>query len=160
MGLSAWGIQSGPFAACWAHFVLKILHLFTLMPQSPFPLFPRKMRKWNSPNLSEAHGFECLGHSNWTICSLLSPFCSEHFPTFHFYAPEPISFIPQENEKMEFSQHKWGTWVWVPGPLGHSNWTICSLLSPFCSENFPTFHFYAPEPISFIPQENKKMEFS
>ena len=31
-----------------------------------------KMGKWNSPNLSETQGFECLGNSNWTICSLLS----------------------------------------------------------------------------------------
>ena len=26
------------------------------------------MGKWNSPNLSETQGFECLGNSNWTIC--------------------------------------------------------------------------------------------
>ena len=30
------------------------------------------MGKWNSSNLSETQGFEYLGHSNWTICSLLS----------------------------------------------------------------------------------------
>ena len=28
-----------------------------------------KMGKWNSPNLSKTQGFECLGYSNWTICS-------------------------------------------------------------------------------------------
>ena len=27
-GFSAWGIQTGPFAACWAPFVLKIVQLF------------------------------------------------------------------------------------------------------------------------------------
>ena len=29
------------------------------------------MGKWISPNLSQAEDFECLGHSNWTICSHL-----------------------------------------------------------------------------------------
>ena len=29
------------------------------------------MGKWISPNLSQAEDFECLEHSNWTICSHL-----------------------------------------------------------------------------------------
>ena len=40
-----------------------------------------KMGKQNSPNLSETQGFECLGHSNWTIFRLLSQFCFLKFPT-------------------------------------------------------------------------------
>ena len=75
------------------------------------PYYPRKMRKWNSPNQSDAVGIRCLGHSNWTLCSPLSQFCSGSFPFFHFYAPEPISFIPQENEKMEFFQTNTGVLV-------------------------------------------------
>ena len=35
----------------------------------------------NSPNPSETLGFQCLGHSNLTICSLLSQFCSPIFQT-------------------------------------------------------------------------------
>ena len=33
-------------------------------------------------NIGDCGGFQCLGHSNWTHCSPLSPFCSENFPTF------------------------------------------------------------------------------
>ena len=61
-GFIAWGIQTGPFAACWANFVLKFFQLFTFIL-----------------------GAQCLWHSNWTICSLLSQFCSEIFPTFDFH---------------------------------------------------------------------------
>ena len=35
-----------------------------------------------TPNMDETEGFQCLGHSSWTICRPLSPFCSEIFPTF------------------------------------------------------------------------------
>ena len=48
----------------------------------PISYYPRK---WNSPSLDETQGFKCLGRSNWTICSLLSQFCSEIFPTFDFH---------------------------------------------------------------------------
>ena len=40
------------------------------------------MGKWISPNLSVAQVFQCLGHSNWTICNLLSQFCYCKFPIF------------------------------------------------------------------------------
>ena len=36
----------------------------------------------NSRKVNETQGFLTLGHSNWTICSLLSWFCSIKFPTF------------------------------------------------------------------------------
>ena len=32
--------------------------------------------------MDETEGFQCLGLSNWTICSPLSQFCSEIFSTF------------------------------------------------------------------------------
>ena len=32
--------------------------------------------------MDDTHEFDCLGHSNWTICSLLSQFCSLNFSTF------------------------------------------------------------------------------
>ena len=45
--------------------------------------------------LNESGTFLCLVHSNLTICSPLSPFCSQTFPTFtpsywgaHSYTPE------------------------------------------------------------------------
>ena len=79
--------------------------------------------------MDETGGFQCLGHSNGTICSLLSPICSENFTTF------PLSY--------------WGAHSYYPrGPimgngnlptseldetggfqcLGHSKWTMCGPL--------------------------------
>ena len=48
-----------------------------------------------TPKLIEIVGFQCLGHSNWTICITLSPFCSENFPTFHLHYGEPILITPE-----------------------------------------------------------------
>ena len=46
--------------------------------------------------MDETEGFQCLGPSNWTICSPLSQFCPEKFSTFslsywgaHSYYPRP-----------------------------------------------------------------------
>ena len=50
-----------------------------------------------TPKLDETEGFQCLGHSNWTICSLLSPFCSENFKLFQFNTGEPILITPGPN---------------------------------------------------------------
>ena len=47
-------------------------------------------------------GYVSQRHSNTTIGSLLSKFCSELFPNFDFHIGDPISFIPHENEKMDF----------------------------------------------------------
>ena len=51
-GLGAWGIASetGPFKTCQSFFVLKNFQLLT---------FIRKMRKWNSSNLSETWRIGC-----------------------------------------------------------------------------------------------------
>ena len=63
----------------------KFFNLYIFILGSPILITPErgrlKMGKWNYPNLSETQGFECLGHSNWTICSLISQFCSLNFPT-------------------------------------------------------------------------------
>ena len=69
--LTAYGIQTGPFVACWANFVWKFFHLFILIL-----------------------GSQCLWHSNLTICSMLSQFCSEMFQTFDFdtWSSLPIAF--------------------------------------------------------------------
>ena len=39
------------------------------------------MGEGNSSNqkVDETQGFQCLGHSNWTICIPLNPFCSGNF---------------------------------------------------------------------------------
>ena len=39
--------------------------------------------KWKgTPKENEKEGFQCLEHSNWTICIPLNHFCSENFPSF------------------------------------------------------------------------------
>ena len=40
-GLSTWGIQTGPFAALLAHFVLKDLQLFHFHTGRPISYYPR-----------------------------------------------------------------------------------------------------------------------
>ena len=52
-GLGAWGIQTGPFAALWANFVLAIFSLLHLNTRRPFVINPEGFKwerglKWNS----------------------------------------------------------------------------------------------------------------
>ena len=48
-----------------------------------------------TPKLDETEGFQCLGHSNWTICSPLSPFCPKRFSTFSLSYWEANSYYPR-----------------------------------------------------------------
>ena len=83
MGFSAWGIQTGPFAILGAHFVSKDFQLFHFHTGRPILIAPEgwKLEKGIHPTskLNETEGFQCLGHSNWTMCSPLSPFCPRKF---------------------------------------------------------------------------------
>ena len=69
----ALGILSEPFPACEANFVHQIFQLFHFYPGRPILITPERGRlkigKGNSPEMDERQGFECLGHSNWTIVS-------------------------------------------------------------------------------------------
>ena len=47
------------------------------------------------PKLDETEGFQCLRHSNWTICIPLNPFCSENFATFSLSYWEANSYYPR-----------------------------------------------------------------
>ena len=73
--LSTWGIQIGPFAAICTNYISQILQLFHFHAGRPILITPERggleMGKWISPNLGQAGDIECLGHSNWTICSHL-----------------------------------------------------------------------------------------
>ena len=64
----------------------KFSNFFTFILERPILITPErgrlKMGKWNSPNLSKTKVFQCLGHSNWTICSLLSCFIPKN-PLFN-----------------------------------------------------------------------------
>ena len=42
-------------------------------------------------------GFQCLGHTYWTICSLLIQFCSTNFPTFSLLCWGQF-LLPQKEE--------------------------------------------------------------
>ena len=134
-------IKNGPFATCSTDFVPIVFHLFTHPPIINHFLLPMQERgrlimgNWNSPNLSETWGFECLGHSNWTICSLLSQFYSLNFPTStSLYWG--VQFLLPQTEK---------GWKWEDG--------ILQLL-----------HLHTGEPNSYYPRERKanngKLEFS
>ena len=97
-------------------------------------------------------GFRCLGNTNWTICSLLSQFCSPDLQTFSPLYWEANSYYPRgliwekgilptpKMDKTESFQC-----------LGHSNWTICSLLCQFCSPDFQTFSPLYWEANSYYP---------
>ena len=125
--------------------------LLTVIPQNPFSYYPRKIGKWKSHNLSET---QCLGHSNWTICILLSNFALIFFKLLTFIPQSPFPYYPRKMRKwnsLNLSEIQC---------LGHLNWTICTLLSQFCSDIFQTFDFYTPEPISLLPQETEKMKLS
>ena len=68
--------EGGPLQRPFSNF-------FTFILGSPF-LLPMRLG-----------GFQCLGHSNWTICSPLSPFCSEIFPTFSLSYWGANSYYPR-----------------------------------------------------------------
>ena len=100
----------------------KFSNFWLLYWGRPIPYYPRKMRKWNSPNLGETQDFGCLGHSNWTICSPLSQFCTENFPTFDFYTGEGQFLITPgiwENEiHPTWVRHRvLGAWSIQTGPF-------------------------------------------
>ena len=51
----------------------------------------------------EAQGFQCLGHSNWTICSILSKFYFKIVQLITFMLRSPFSYYPRE-EKAEYEK--------------------------------------------------------
>ena len=87
--------------------------------------------------MDETEGFQCLGHSNWTICSPLSHFCSDNFQILSSLYWEAISYYPRGPKmgKRSFPMPEMDETVGFEY-LGPSNWTTCNPLSHFCSENF------------------------
>ena len=161
--------------------------------------------------LDETEGFQCMGHSNWTICSSLSPFCCRQFSTFSLSYWEANSYYPRRlimgkgnssNFKIEWDkvfsvpgafklnhlqpiepilfQNIFNFFTFIlegqfllpqranrgfsqfPNPnmdetegfqcLGQSNWTICSPLSHFCFQIFPSFSLSYWEANSYYPR--------
>ena len=75
-GSCLWGIQIRPFAVCLADFVQNIFKLFTFQWEVQFRERKGGWGKGNHSKVNETQGFLTWGHSNLTICCLLSWFCS------------------------------------------------------------------------------------
>ena len=93
--------------------------------------------------LDETEWFKCLGHSNWTICSSLSPFCSRRFLTFSLSYWEANSYYPRGliMGKGDSSNFKIG-WDRVVSVLGTFKLDHLQLIEPILfhkSFNFCTF---------------------
>ena len=71
--------------------------------------------------MNETRGFECLGHSNWTICSPLSPFCSGNFQFVSSLYWEANSFYPRglivRKGRFSTSKTEWKKGDLVPGAI-------------------------------------------
>ena len=115
--------------------------------------------------MDETEGFLCLGHSKWTICTLLSQFCSCKFQIFQLLYWGANSYYPREgqaeNGKMDFSQPECGTSFSVPGAFKLDHLHPVKPILFLQISNFSTFILGAN---SYYPREGKaengKMEFS
>ena len=114
------------------------------------------MKKGNHPKVDESPGFLYLRHSNWTICSLLSFFCSKKFPSsWSLYWELPFLITPEKGKwekgnlpKLDYTQG----FLY----LRHLNWTICSKLSLFCSKIFPSsWYLYWELPFLITPEPDR-----
>ena len=65
--------------------------------------------------MDDTEGFQCLVHSNWTICNPLSQFCSDIFPTLDFHTGECQFLITPESQRLNRGDGN-GDW-WRGWPL-------------------------------------------
>ena len=91
-----------PFAQILFYQILQLFHFHAgrtilITPENG----GLEMGKWISPNLGQAEDFECLGHSNWTICT---NFISQILQLYHFQAGRPILITP---ERRGLEMGKW-----------------------------------------------------
>ena len=71
--------------------------------------------------MDQTEGFQCLGHSNWIICSPLSQFCFPKFSTFslsywgaHSYYPRGPIMRKGNSSNFQYGPDRW---VSVPGAI-------------------------------------------
>ena len=132
-GFCTLGIQTGPFAACWAGFVPNFSNYLIFILGSPFRITPER-GKWEKgihPKTDETQGFLYLGHSNWTICSQLTWFCPKIFPSswlLYWGSGAPFLITP-ESCKWEKGIHPKVDETRGFLYLAHSYWIICRLSS-------------------------------
>ena len=113
--------------------------------------------------MNETDGFQCLGHSNWTICSPLSPFCSEIFPTFSLSYWGAHSYYPRgpimRKGNSPNSRYGWNSGVSVPGAFKLDH---LQPVKPFLFPKFSNFCTFILGGQFLLPQRanNEKREFS
>ena len=108
-------------------------------------------------------GCECLGHSNWTICTLLSQFYFPNFTTFSLSYWGAISYYPRRpimrKGNSPNSKIGWYRGVSVPGAFKLDHLQPVKPILFFNFSNFCTFilggHFFLPQKAN-----NEKGEFS
>ena len=106
----------------------------------------------------DTEGFECLGHSNWVICSRLSPFCSEMFQTFspsywggQFLLPQRANMEKREFPQLQNWMRQWvlSAWGIHPGPFWAS-------LAKIWAKIFDHLDLYTGGPFSHYPPRGEK----
>ena len=108
--------------------------------------------KWN-----DSRDFQCLGHSNWTICELYGYLCSKKISFFFTFILGSQFLLPQRanngksgilpNSKLDQGLSKLGAFKQF------SNGTICSPFRPLRFEIFPSFSFSYWGTISYFPRQ-------
>ena len=129
----------------------------TFLMERPILITPE--RGWLKTGNLKSHnqrvkvGFQCLGHSNWTICGQLRQFCCFNFPIFSLLYCRPILITPESGRLItgKWNSHNLSVRVEFLC-LGYSNWIICSLLSQFCFEILPLFAPSYWRPILITPE--------
>ena len=99
MDSSAWGIQTGPYAAHSAHFAMKIFHLFHLHTGEPILITQRannekrefsQLQKRMTPR-----GFDAWGIQTGPFAACWVAFVLEYFHHYHLHTGEPILITPE-----------------------------------------------------------------
>ena len=151
--LTAWAIQTGPFAVHSVHFIQIILQLFHFHTGRPILITPEGQLSEKgilpTSKLNETEGFQCLGHSNWAICSPLSHFCYDIFATFSLSYWGAISYYPRgpimgkgnsSNFKTEWDRGFSVPWTFKLGPLQPIRpllfWYFCNFLTVILGDQF------------------------
>ena len=123
----------------------------------PISYYPSERKKGSSrgwkwekgihTKVNETQGFQYLGHSNWTICSLFSRFCSLIFPPSCLSYWEVQFLITQEIGRKEAAGAEIGekgfTQKWMRH-RGFSTWGIKKGPFACCSADFVPQFFHLP----------------
>ena len=101
-GFSAWGIQTGPFAACWANFVLKFFQPFTFIVGSANSFIPQESEKIEIAQLYiKPMGFTAWGIQTGPFAACWAYLVLKFFQPLTFILGSDNSFIPQESENTQ-----------------------------------------------------------